>query len=63
MYNLRRDNTRIVSDHNLLQVVTTNIIFLSAFVGTQYSLPDAIKIQSFDQNKVGDYAIGEIDGK
>ena len=57
----RTENTRIMSDHHVLETVTTNKISLSAFDNKRYILPCGTKTLPFGHYETVDCGVDEID--
>ena len=57
----RTENTRIMSDHQVLETVTTNKICLSAFDNKRYILPCGTKTLPFGHSETVDFGVDEID--
>ncbi|XP_075256554.1 interferon-induced GTP-binding protein Mx-like isoform X2 [Convolutriloba macropyga] len=58
---LRTENTRIMSDHHVLETVTTNKICLSAFDNKRFILPCGTKTLPFGHYETVDCGVDEID--
>ena len=57
----RTENTRIMSDHHVLETVTTNKICLSAFDNKSFILPCGTKTLPFGHYETVDCGVDEID--